>query len=328
MGATLVLGGAGYIGSHTVAQLLERGEKVLVLDNLATGNRWAVPQGVEFIEASCGQKDVVEAVLKNNKVQTVIHFAASLVVPESVSNPQKYYLNNTVNTAHLLEACLSSGVRHFVFSSTAATYGIPKEPLAKESTPLAPINPYGASKMMSERMLMDASQAHPEFQAVILRYFNVAGAREDGKLGQANKSATQLIKVASEVACGNRPSLDLFGTDYDTPDGTCVRDYIHVDDLAEAHLLATDYLREGGKTEVFNCGYGHGYSVREVISTMKKVSGVDFKVVETARRPGDPPALVAASDKIKSTLNWKPKRDDLELICRTSYEWEKSFSQR
>ncbi len=324
MKATLVLGGAGYIGSHTVAQLVEQGEKVIVLDNLATGNRWAVPSGVEFVEASCGDEAAVSGVLKKHNVQSVIHFAASLVVPESVANPLKYYLNNTANTARLIATCLSHGVRHFVFSSTAATYGIPEGERAHEDTPLQPINPYGASKMMSERMLKDASLAHPEFQAVILRYFNVAGAKADGSLGQANKSATQLVKVASEVATGARASLELFGTDYATPDGTCVRDYIHVDDLAHAHLLALGYLRDGGLTDIFNCGYGYGYSVREVIRAMKKVSGVDFKVVESGRRPGDPPALIAANEKIQKTLNWQPKYNDLELICRSSYEWEKS----
>lgn len=327
MATTLVLGGAGYIGSHTVAQLLQSDQNVVVLDNLVTGNRWAVPEGVKFVQANCGDRKVVADLIEEADVTSVIHFAASLVVPESVADPMKYYLNNTANTANLIDVCLQKKVKHFVFSSTAATYGIPKEDLADESTPLAPINPYGASKMMSERMLMDASSAFPDFRVVVLRYFNVAGAREDGTLGQANKLATQLIKVASEVATGKRPHLELFGTDYPTPDGTCVRDYIHVDDLATAHLQALGYLHDGGPSDIFNCGYGHGYSVREVIKTLKKVSGVDFKVVESDRRPGDPPTLIAANNKIKSVLQWKPERDDLELICRTSYLWESKLSQ-
>ena len=320
MNSILVTGGAGYIGSHVVQQLVERGERVVVLDNLSTGFRDAV-RDAELVVGDVGDDDVVRRTIAANDVDTVMHFAAHTVVPESVSNPLKYYGNNTCATRSLLASCIASGIAHFVFSSTAAVYGMPASGVADEDTPTAPINPYGSSKLMSEMMLRDVCAATP-MRSVVLRYFNVAGCDPAGRIGQSTRNATLLVKVACEHAVGKRESLAIFGTDYDTPDGTCIRDYIHVDDLAAAHLRALDYLREGGASVTLNCGYGHGYSVREVLSTVERVSGRPLVVVEEGRRAGDPPALIARSDRLKALLRWQPRHDDLDVIVRTALAWE------
>jgi UDP-glucose 4-epimerase len=321
----LVTGGAGYIGSHTVQQLLERGERVVVLDNLCTGFRQALP-GVELVEGDVGDASTVGRILATHAIETVIHFAAHTIVPESVSDPLKYYGNNTCQTRSLLAACLQNRVKHFVFSSTAAVYGIPSGGLAAEDTPLAPINPYGTSKLMSEWMLRDVAAASP-LRFVALRYFNVAGSDPGGRIGQSTRKATLLIKVACEAAVGKRDSISVFGSDYDTPDGTGVRDYIHVSDLARAHLLAVKYLRDGGASQTLNCGYGHGYSVREVLRSVERVSGRALKINELARRAGDPPSLVAQSERIRKTLDWKPELDDLDGIVKSALTWEQKLLQ-
>jgi UDP-glucose 4-epimerase len=320
MNSILVTGGAGYIGSHVVQQLVERGERVVVLDNLSTGFRDAV-RDAELVVGDVGDSDVVRRTIAANGVDTVMHFAAHTVVPESVSNPLKYYGNNTCATRSLLASCIASGIAHFVFSSTAAVYGMPASGVADEDTPTAPINPYGSSKLMSEMMLRDVCAATP-MRSVVLRYFNVAGCDPAGRIGQSTRNATLLVKVACEHAVGKRERLAIFGTDYDTPDGTCIRDYIHVDDLASAHLRALDYLREAGASVTLNCGYGHGYSVREVLSTVERVSGRPLVVVEEGRRAGDPPALIARSDRLKALLRWQPQHDDLDVIVRTALAWE------
>ena len=319
-GAILVTGGAGYIGSHVVLKLRERGENVVVLDDLSTGFRQAVPD-VPLVVASVGDREQVLATMRAHGVDTVMHFAAHTIVPESVSNPLKYYGNNTCATRNLLQCSLETGVCHFVFSSTAAVYGIPPEGYADESSPTVPINPYGTSKLMSEWMLRDLAAAS-SMRYVSLRYFNVAGSDPAGRIGQATRAATLLVKVACEAAVGKRPYVSIFGTDYPTPDGTGVRDYIHVEDLAMAHLDALDYLRAGGRSEVLNCGYGHGYSVRQVLASVERVSGRPLSIREEPRRPGDPPTLIARADKIRSLLGWKPRLDDLDTIVRTSLQWE------
>lgn len=324
----LVTGGAGYIGSHVVKLLGERGEKVVVLDNLSTGNEEAVLFGT-LIKGDTGDRDLVSQILREHNVDTVMHFAAHTIVPESVENPLKYYANNTQNTLNLLRCCSEADVDKFIFSSTAATYGIPGDSAkpCSEELQTAPINPYGMSKLMSEHMLKDLSLS-TNLKHVILRYFNVAGSDPSGKIGQSTKKATLLIKVAAEVALGKREQLIVFGTDYDTPDGTGVRDYIHVTDLASAHLCALDYLRKGGQSTLVNCGYGKGFSVREVIEATQRIHGKSLKVVEQPRRAGDPPALIAAVDKIHRTLDWTPEFDDLDVIVRTSLEWEKTLSSK
>ena len=320
MASILVTGGAGYIGSHVVRQLLERGERVVVLDNLSTGYRSAV-LGAPLVVGDTGDRAVVDRVLAEHAVDTVMHFAAHTVVPESVSNPLKYYGNNTCATRNLLECCDRAGVGQFVFSSTAAVYGIPAEGLAREDSPTAPINPYGLSKLMSEWMLRDLAAA-TGLRYVALRYFNVAGSDPGGRVGHTAPQATLLVKVACQHAAGVRPELAIFGTDYPTPDGTGVRDYIHVEDLASAHLSALDHLRRGGGSATLNCGYGHGYSVREVIDMVARVSGRPLNVVERERRAGDPPSLVAHAERIRELLGWQPRLDDLETIVRTQLEWE------
>jgi len=316
----LVTGGAGYIGSHVVRQLVERGERVVVLDNLSTGYRSAV-LGAPLVVGNTGDPETVNRVLAEHRVETVLHFAAHTIVPESVSNPLKYYGNNTCATRNLLECCDRAGVKHFVFSSTAAVYGIPAEGLASEESPTAPINPYGLSKLMSEWMLRDLAAAS-SLRYVALRYFNVAGSDPGGRLGHTAPQATLLVKVACQHAAGVRPNLQIFGTDYPTPDGTGVRDYIHVEDLASAHLRALDYLRKDGASATLNCGYGHGFSVREVLRMVERVSGKALKVEESPRRAGDPPSLVAKADRIRAVLGWEPRLDDLETIVRTQLEWE------
>jgi UDP-glucose 4-epimerase len=324
-GAILVTGGAGYIGSHTVQQLRARGESVVVLDNLSTGFRQSVA-GTTLVEGDVGDARLVGEILARHQVQTVIHFAAHTIVPESVADPLKYYGNNTCQTRTLLATCLRHDVRHFVFSSTAAVYGIPPSGLAAEDSPVAPINPYGTSKLMSEWMLRDVALAS-KLRYVVLRYFNVAGSDPQGRIGQSTREATLLVKVACEASVGKRQQVNIFGTDYATPDGTGVRDYIHVQDLANAHLLAVDYLAAGGRSETLNCGYGHGYSVREVLGSVERVGGVPLKVVEMPRRAGDPPSLVAQSARVRQVLGWQPEMDDLDTIVRSSLQWERKLQR-
>jgi UDP-glucose 4-epimerase len=319
----LVTGGAGYIGSHVVKQLGEMDERIVVLDNLSTGFREAVLYG-DLIEGDTGDTERVRRILKDYEVDAILHFAAHTIVPESVSDPLKYYGNNTCKTRNLLQCAAEAGVSHFIFSSTAAVYGIPEGPFASEASPNAPINPYGTSKLMSEWMLRDLSAA-TNLKHVVLRYFNVAGSDPEGRIGQSTRQATLLIKVAAEAAVGKREKLCVFGTDYPTPDGTGVRDYIHVSDLADAHIRALEYLRNGGESVTLNCGYGHGYSVREVIDTVNRVNGRPIAVEEMPRRAGDPPQLVAAVGKIHETFAWTPRFDDLEVIVRTSLDWEKKL---
>ncbi len=323
--SVLVTGGAGYIGSHTVLQLLARGEHVVVLDDLSTGFRQAA-RDVPLVVGNVGDRALVDSLLAEHGVDTIIHFAAHTIVPESVANPLKYYGNNTCGTRSLLEAASNAGVRNFVFSSTAAVYGIPESGLASEESPTAPINAYGSSKLMSEWMLRDLCAVTP-MRHVILRYFNVAGSDPQGRIGQSTRKATLLVKVACEAAVGKRPYLSVFGTDYPTPDGTGVRDYIHVDDLAAAHLKALDYLRAGGDSLIANCGYGHGYSVREVLQSVEKIAGLKLDVREEPRRAGDPPTLVAKCDRVRNILGWIPKLDDIDTIVRTSLEWERRLQR-
>jgi UDP-glucose 4-epimerase len=317
----LVTGGAGYIGSHVVLQLRGRAERVVVLDDLSRGFRQAVLD-TPLVVGQVGDREKVLEVLRGHGIDTVMHFAAHTIVPESVGEPLKYYGNNTCSTRTLLQCCLETGVKHFIFSSTAAVYGIPGDGIAAESTPTAPINPYGTSKLMSEWMLRDVSAAS-SLRHVALRYFNVAGSDSRCRVGQATPKATLLVKVACEAVVGKRPHVSIFGTDYPTPDGTGVRDYIHVEDLATAHLDALDYLRSGGSSTVLNVGYGHGYSVREVLQSIERVAGERVKVIEEPRRPGDPPALVARADRIRAELGWKPRLDDLDTIVRTALAWER-----
>lgn len=317
----LVTGGAGYIGSHVVLQLRARGERVVVLDDLSRGYRQAVLD-TPLVVGQVGDRETVLRVLREHDVDTVMHFAAFTIVPESVREPLQYYGNNTCSTRSLVQSCQEAGVQHFVFSSTAAVYGIPADGMAAEDTPTAPINPYGTSKLMSEWMLRDVSAAS-SLRHVALRYFNVAGSDSQCRVGQATPKATLLVKVACEVVVGKREHVSIFGTDYPTPDGTGVRDYIHVEDLATAHLNALDYLRGGGASTVLNVGYGHGYSVREVLQSVERVAGVRLRVVEEPRRAGDPPGLVARADRIRRELGWQPRLDDLDTIVRTALAWEK-----
>jgi len=323
--SVLVTGGAGYIGSHTVLQLVARGERVVVLDDLSTGFRQAV-RDVPLVVGNVGNRKLVDQLLAEHQVDTIIHFAAHTIVPESVADPLKYYCNNTAATRSLLEAASLAGVKHFVFSSTAAVYGIPAAGVASEESPTAPINPYGTSKLMSEWMLRDLC-AVTALRSVVLRYFNVAGSDTQGRIGQSTRKATLLVKAAVEAAVGKRTHLSVFGTDYPTPDGTGVRDYIHVEDLASAHLKALDYLRAGGQSLIANCGYGHGYSVREVLSSVEKIAGVKLDIREEPRRAGDPPALIAKADKARNVLGWTPQLDDIDVIVRTSLDWEKRLQR-
>lgn len=317
----LVTGGAGYIGSHVVRQLRERNENVVVLDNLSTGFRSAVLDA-PLVVGDTGDKELVSRVLREHRVDTVMHFAAHTIVPESVSNPLKYYGNNTCSTRNLLQCCAEGGTKYFVFSSTAAVYGIPANGIASEDSPTSPINPYGLSKLMSEWMLRDLAAASA-LRYVALRYFNVAGSDPEARIGQSTINGTLLTKVACEVAVGKRERLYIYGTDYDTPDGTGVRDYIHVEDLADAHVKALEYLRKGGPSVTLNCGYGHGYSVREVVSTVNRVNGHPIQTEEQPRRAGDPPCLIAKADRIRETLGWSPKYDNLETIVRSQLAWER-----
>jgi UDP-glucose 4-epimerase len=317
----LVTGGAGYIGGQTVIALLDRGETPVVLDDLSTGNRAAVPSAVPFVVGDVGDMAAVRRAIQDYKIDAILHFAAKIVVPESVADPLGYYLNNTVKTRALLEAAVKGNVRHFVFSSTAAVYGNPSvTPVSEDAAP-APVSPYGASKLMSEQMLRDATAAYC-LNHMILRYFNVAGADPAGRHGHSTPNATHLIKVALQTALGRRSHMSIYGDDYPTPDGTCVRDYVHVADLANAHLTALDHLRSGGESFTLNCGYGRGYSVKEVVDAVKKVAGVDFEVHQASRRLGDPSSIVANSDRLMR-LGWKAQLDDLPTIVRHAYDWEK-----
>ena len=318
----LVTGGAGYIGSHMVLALLDAGERVVVVDNLSTGFRDAVPEGVAFVSGDFGDKDLVTRVMSEYSVAEIAHFAAKIVVPDSVVDPLGYYQNNTAKALTLLQAATEAGIQRFIFSSTAAVYGETGSEAVSEDTPLAPVSPYGRSKLVVEWMLSDAARAHG-LRYVVLRYFNVAGADPLGRGGQSTRDATHLIKVAVQAALGRRKSLAIYGTDYPTPDGTCLRDYIQVSDLAQAHLDALRYLRGGGESLICNCGYNRGYSVRAVIEVVKKVSGVDFPVILADRRPGDPAAIVADNSRIKAALGWQPRHDDLAAIVGQALAWER-----
>lgn len=319
----LVTGGAGYIGSHVVRQLIAADHEVIVYDNLSTGHRWAVPD-VPLIEGDLAQREKLSQLMGQGRFEALIHFAASMIVPESLAMPLTYYGNNTRNTLGLLELIERYRIPWYVFSSTAAVYGEPETATVTEQSPLAPINPYGASKMMSERICQDLAAAS-DLRYVILRYFNVAGAEPQARNGQATPQATHLIKVACEAALGVRSGLKLYGTDYPTADGTCIRDYIHVEDLARAHVMALEYLVAGGENQVLNCGYGHGYSVREVLDRVREVSGTRLPVEEVGRRPGDPPALVADSTRIRRVLGWEPVYDDLKIIVAHALAWERVY---
>ena len=325
--AILVSGGAGYIGSHMVLELLDRGEPVIVLDDLSTGFWWALPKEVTLVRGDMGDQALVERVIAEHGITEIAHFAAKIVVPDSVSDPLGYYLNNTVKTRALLESAVRGGVKHVIFSSTAAVYGEPPVSPVPEEISLNPINPYGRSKLMSEWMLGDVARAHG-LTYVALRYFNVAGADPKGRSGQSSPNATHLIKVACQAALGQRAGLEVFGTDYPTADGTCVRDYIHVTDLARAHLAALDHLRGGGANLTLNCGYGRGYSVKEVIEVVKQVSGIDFPVKLSGRRAGDPASLVAKAERIRAELGWQPEHDDLDEIVRQALAWEEALKTR
>ena len=322
----LVTGGAGYIGSHTVLALNEAGYDVVVYDNLSTGHARAVLPPARLIPGDVGEADKLDDLLARERFDAIIHFAASIVVPESVSRPLHYYHNNTSKTAGLIQTALQHQVRQFIFSSTAAVYGIPRHLPVAETAPVQPINPYGRSKLMSEWVLQDVSRAFPDFRHVILRYFNVAGADPLGRIGQSTPEATHLIKVACQTALGHRDQLKIFGTDYPTPDGTGIRDYIHVTDLARAHVLALEYLSEGADSDIFNCGYGHGYSVQEIVAAVQNISGRPLPRLTVPRRPGDPAELVAAPDKLRGSLNWHPQYDDIEKIVESAYRWEQNRS--
>jgi UDP-glucose 4-epimerase len=324
----LVTGGAGYIGSHAVLALLDAGREVVVLDNLVTGFGWAVPKGALLVKGDVGDQPLVARLIAEHAIEAIIHFAGSVVVPESVENPLKYYQNNTVNSRSLLESAVRGGVRHFIFSSTAATYGLPERVPVGETARTEPINPYGWSKLMTERMLADVAAAHP-LNYCALRYFNVAGADPDGRSGQSTAGATHLIKVAVEAATGKRDSVSVYGTDYDTPDGTGVRDYIHVSDLADAHVAALEKLvGEPERSHVMNCGYGRGFSVLEVLDAVDRVTNMRLKRRLEPRRAGDPDRLVADNDRILATLPWRPRLDDLDTIVAHALAWERKLAER
>ncbi len=322
MPTVLVTGGAGYIGSHTTLALNQAGYDVVVFDNLSTGRAEAVLPPARLVVGDLADTAKLNGLMAEARFHAVLHFAGSIIVPESVTNPLKYYTNNTTNTTALVSLSVRHRIPYFIFSSTAAVYGIPERVPVAEDAPTAPINPYGRSKLMSEWTILDAAAAHPHFRPIILRYFNVAGADPSGRLGQCTPQATHLIKVAAQTALGRRQILEIFGTDYPTPDGTCIRDYIHVTDLAEAHVLALRHLEAGGTPGVFNCGYGHGYSVREIVAALQEAIGGTFPVREAPRRPGDPPALVADSSRLQRTMGWQPRHDDIIAIVKSAYLWE------
>jgi len=323
----LVTGGAGYIGSHMVRALVDASESVVVIDNLSTGFSAFLPGGVPLFIGDAGDENLVEGVIKQHGVDSIIHFAGSVVVLDSMRDPLGYYRNNTMTTQSLLKAAVKAGVNRFIFSSTAAVYGNPDQVPVREDAPTRPLSPYGSSKLMTEVMLHDVASAHG-MDYVVLRYFNVAGADPKGRLGQSTPNATHLIKRGVQTALGRHRSLDIFGEDYPTRDGTCVRDYIHVTDLIDAHMAALAYLRRGGAALVCNCGYGHGATVKEVVDVVKRVSGVDFPVHKVGRRPGDPAAIVARADRVREVLGWRPQRDDLEGIVRQALDWERRLHNR
>ncbi len=324
-GGILVTGAAGYVGSHVVLALLSAGRRVVALDDLSAGRRELVPPEVPFFQGDAGDADLTARIFAEHKIGAVLHFAGSIIVPESVTRPLDYYRNNTLVAHALIAACVRAGVGRFVFSSTAAVYGMPDRLPVDEDAPTAPINPYGASKLMTEWMLRDAAAAHG-LRYVALRYFNVAGADPDGRSGQCSPAATHLIKIACETAVGRRSETAVFGDDYPTPDGSCLRDYIHVSDLADAHLLALAHLEAGGESRTLNCGYGRGHSVLEVLAAMARVTGRPLPTRVAPRRLGDPPALVAKVDRIAEVLGWRPRYDDLETIIRHALAWERRLS--
>ena len=326
MSYVLVTGGAGYIGSHTCRHLLKAGHQIVVLDNLYSGHRWAVPEEAIFIEGNAGCAKTVKKLLNDYEVSAIIHFAGHIVVPESVEDPLKYYENNCSVTQTLATLAVQHKIEHMIFSSSAAVYGEPDELPVTESTQTNPISPYGRTKLISEWLLEDVSRANSSFDYVALRYFNVAGAALDGSIGQATPEATHLIKVASELAMGKRQQISLFGTDYPTKDGTCVRDYIHIEDLAAAHVSALRYLQTGGKSNIFNCGYGQGFSVQQVLDCVAKLVNQNLNVDVVGRRAGDPAELIANNAKILSTLDWQPQYNDIDLICKTALDWEQNLT--
>jgi UDP-glucose 4-epimerase len=324
----LVTGGAGYIGTHMVRALLEGGESVVVIDNLSTGFSAFLPEGVPLFVGDAADENLVEGVIATHGVKSIIHFAGSVVVPDSMRDPLAYYHNNTMTTRSLLNAAVKSGVDRFIFSSTAAVYGNPDQVPVPESAPTRPLSPYGSSKLMTEIMLHDVASAHG-MNYVVLRYFNVAGADPQARMGLATVGATHLLKIAVEAATGQRAKIDVFGTDYPTPDGSCIRDFIHVSDLAQAHRAALSYLRGGGRSATLNCGYGRGYSVLETIEAVRRVSGRNFAVQYSPRRPGDIMTMIADTSRIQATLDWTPQYDDLETIARHALAWEeKLFRER
>ena len=325
--AILVTGGAGYIGSHMVLALVERGEEVVVIDNLSTGMWWAIPPEARLIEGDIGDEALLDRVMAQYRFDAVVHFAGSIVVPDSVRDPLGYYLNNTVKSRMLMACAVKAGVPRFIFSSTAAVYGdVPAEPVFEDRAP-APVSPYGASKLMTEQMLKDSHAAYG-LSYVALRYFNVAGGDPKGRIGQSTPRATHLIKVACQTALGQREQLEVFGTDYDTPDGTCLRDYIHVSDLIAAHVDALEHLRRGGDSGIFNCGYGKGYSVLEVIKAVERVNGAPLPVKYGPRRAGDPPAIVAGARRVREVLGWEPRYENLDFIVETALDWERKLARR
>lgn len=327
----LVTGGAGYIGSVCVRRLQEESIEPIVVDNLHSGNRWAVPPEVPFVQCSAGDEERIDALLKEHGIRTVMHFAARVIVPESITEPLAYYEANSCTSRNLIDACLRNGVVHFIHSSTAAVYGEPSHSPVPETAPEKPITPYGSSKLVTEWILRDAAAgrgAPTDFRYIVLRYFNVAGARLDGSAGQATAHATHLVKVAAEAACGLRDRVRVFGTDYATRDGTCVRDYIHVEDLVDAHVAALRYLQDGGRSGTFNCGYGHGHTVREVLAAMEEAAEVKLRLVDAPRRPGDPKELVADVSRLKRELRWQPRLDDLRAICESAYRWQRKLMER
>ena len=325
--SVLVTGGAGYIGSHMVIDLLNAGEDVVVLDNLSTGFEWAVQVPDKLVVGDIADEALVARIIADHKVEAVIHFAGSIIVPESVADPLKYYLNNTAKSRSLIEACVGGGVKHFIFSSTAAVYGMPDVAAVNEDVPPNPMSPYGRSKLMTEWMLRDVAIAH-DLTYAALRYFNVAGGDPKGRVGQSTANATHLIKVACQTALGQRDHIDVFGSDYPTPDGTCIRDYIHVSDLAAAHTAALNYLRAGGDSIVANCGYGHGFSVKEVLQSVERVAGHPFDIRQAPRRPGDPASVVSDPTRAKTVLKWTPKYDDLDMIVTHAMNWEQHLGKR
>jgi UDP-glucose 4-epimerase len=325
--SVLVTGGAGYVGSHMVLALCDAGHDVVVLDNLSTGMSWAVAPQARLIEGDIGDDDLTLKIINEYGVDAIVHFAGSIIVPESMSDPLGYYLNNTVKSRSLIHSAVKVGVPHFIFSSTAALYGNPKTVPVREDDKLLPISPYGTSKLMTELMLRDTSVAH-DLNYVALRYFNMAGADPKGRSGQSTPQATHLIKVACETALGKRDHLQVFGRDYETPDGTCLRDYIHVSDLVQVHLDALSYLRGGGESQVFNCGYGQGYSVLDVVGAVERAAGLGLDVRDAPRRPGDTAEIIANADRARSVLEWQPQHDDLDLIVASALAWEKHLQSR